>query len=240
MSYTFDGSLDYLSCDRIPIGLTNGDAFWCSAWIKLSSVSGYPMVWSVADASATNQYHNLFIWNDYRVTCGSTNVTAAEARLGSPLTSLNAWLNIVGEWRSATDRRAWLQLSSATNTTSKTPSGLDRMAVGVRYDSSPSNGMNGEIAEVVLGSGILSHSDRAALSAGLDPRMFPTMKLMAYWPLESDPNDHSGNRFHLTPVNQATLDSSHPIVQRANPSLWQRNYMPNRARHVQRQLVTHP
>lgn len=98
--------------------------------------------------------------------------------------SANVWNHAVALFESTTSRYAGLNgILGTQNTTSTTPSGLNRTAIGRRNDSSPGSHMSGVIAHPAIWNAALTQAEITALAAGMSPLLVRPASLVAYWPL---------------------------------------------------------
>lgn len=124
-----------------------------------------------------------------------TNASSAE----SATISTSTWSHICGVFTSATSRSAYVNGGSkATDTTSATPAGLNRMTVGVGRGSTVSNPFTGSIAEVGIWNAALTDDEVAALGKGFSPRLIRPSALVAYLPIVRDFVDVKGAGFSVT------------------------------------------
>jgi hypothetical protein len=112
--------------------------------------------------------------------------------------SANVWHHALGVWATSSDRRAMIDGGNkGTESTSMSPSGWDRLAIGVLGRNTPSLAgyTSGRIAEAAIwdlsawpGATDGDKADEfervcaTALAAGFSPLFFP-LGLVAYWPL---------------------------------------------------------
>lgn len=101
------------------------------------------------------------------------------------LQALNSnWNSVVGVFASSTSRTCYLNCSPGnTNSTSRVPSGIDTIAIGVEPASTLANPFSGSIAHAALWNVALSWSEICAYSRGLSPLKINRGALVAYWPL---------------------------------------------------------
>lgn len=98
--------------------------------------------------------------------------------------SVNTWHHACGVFSSATSRTVYIDGgSSATSTVSRTPTGLNRTAIGQRRTLTPTQAMSGLIAEAAIWNVALTAADVAVLADGFSPLFVRPDALQAYWPL---------------------------------------------------------
>ena len=122
---------NYLSVSSTPVTAT---PITCACWIYPFSISTYWNAWNSVQ-TGLDDYFNLYINNPGNGVIGaSTSTTAAGEAIASATGSLvaNQWQHACVVWTSATLRAAYRDgWNKGTNTTSRTPSGLDAMNVGI-------------------------------------------------------------------------------------------------------------
>lgn len=146
---------------------------------------------------------------------------------GSAITNLhtttgytaNTWYHACGVANSATSRDVYINGgSTANNTTSRVPSGIDRTSIGAGNDSTPANYMSGMIAEAAIWNTNLTAAEVALLAKGVSPFFVRPASLVNYWPLigRYSPEIDIVGGTNLT-VTGATA-AAHPRIFYINPS----------------------
>ena len=130
--------------------------------------------------------------------------------------SVNTWHHACGVFASTTSRDVFIDGDSkGSNTTSSSPSGVDRISVGRQGDSTPGNYMSGRIAEAAVWNVALNDFEIALLATpGITPNRIRPDNLRGYWPvwgLHSPEIDLSGQGNSLT-VNGATRADHAPVT----------------------------
>lgn len=98
--------------------------------------------------------------------------------------SLNVWNHGAAVFSANDNRLAYLNGTAGTaETTSNTPTGVDRMSLGYLGRASPVDFMSGRIAEAAMWSAALFADEIAALAKGFPPYLIRPTSLEAYWPL---------------------------------------------------------
>lgn len=145
--------------------------------------------------------------------------TASSSAGGSANTSTgysaNSWHTAGGVFAAANDRRAFIDGGSkGTNTTSVTPSGIDRMCLAQQVDLTPDRPLIGRIAEAAIWNVALTDAEVALLEK-CSPLDIRRANLKGYWPaLQRDGSvvlDRSGNRNDLT-LNGTPTWANHPPI----------------------------
>jgi len=131
-----------------------GPPFSVSCWASRASNTHDMRMFSLADVSTTTKYFALAIENDFNgrqvraYTRSGATVTAAES---SASFAASGWCHAAGVWYAADDRRAYVSGGNeGTETTSISPSPIDRTAIGRQAGSSPAQYWDGYIAEMGL------------------------------------------------------------------------------------------
>jgi len=124
-----------------------------------------------------------------------------------------------GIWTSSTDRVSVLDgdwAGRGSNTTSKVPSGIDKVSIGAQYFNStgPNFGLNGRIAEVGIWNAALVQAEVEALAAGVSPLLIRPGNLVFYVPLVGDQKDD------LTGTAPVTADGTTPTVVEQHPAIY--------------------
>ena len=157
-------------------------------------------------ASDTN-YHALMV-------AGSkvrARTDAADADTTSTLT-VNTWHACMGVWTSAASRAAYLDGANVgTDTTSVTPSGLNRTSVGRTSKLTPANYMSGRLAKVAIWNVALSQKEREEYATGLDPRNIKPQSLVYYAEIFDDGLTDIVGGLSLTKTNSPTLAVNPPL-----------------------------
>jgi hypothetical protein len=230
MSRLFDVALEEsLEIDQAVV-TTYPFVMACMAYVSDNTIHSTFM--GLADKDAPAEYFRL---HSYPAGSGQTFVantrTAAEGSnnaVTSTQWSLNTWHHACGLWVSATDRRVFIDGGSkGTDVVNLTPAGIDRTAIGVIGDSSPSGWMDGMIAEAAIWDLTswpgATASDKAdafekilpSLAKRFSPLFYP-LGLKAYWPLVRGLNDKVGG-YNLTA--SGTVVSAHSKVILPHTSL---------------------
>jgi len=124
------------------------------------------------------------------------------------------WHSFIGVWASVTSRIAYFDgTAGIENTTSRTPTGLNRVRIGVLlYEggASTTNPASGHIADVAIWNVALTAGERAAYDDGLSPRNIRPDALVFYAPLVRELVNIRGAALTAS----GTTVSSHPRIQK--------------------------
>lgn len=153
-------------------------------WGKTASTGGSKTLVAIATSGSANHLIQIdkaaadIIRYRFRDT-GSSDALTGDAM------SVGTWYAICGRSNSATARKVWLDSDSGTNTTSRTPSGMNRTSVGRSAESSGTDYWDGKIAYVTIWDVALSDTDVAALVAGAYPTTIDPTNIVAHYPFAS-------------------------------------------------------
>lgn len=142
-----------------------------------------------------------------------TSLTGSEAGVSGE------WTHLVGVERGTTfaDRSVWTNGVETTATTDKNPGTPDRISIGRKGDSTPTNYMSGRLFWPAIWNIALGSTDVARLNDGVDPRSVRGANLVFFPRLDRQPpaktRDVVGGII-LTAVNTPTLSGDNPQVAR--------------------------
>jgi hypothetical protein len=211
MAYEFTrSSSQYLSVGSAPATTT---PLTIAAWF-FPTVNEAGAICSIGVESGTNR-HQIFYdpkeSNLRRIAAQSVdNSGASESAINNTIT-LNAWQHGVGVFTSATNRRAYYNGSAGSaNTVSRTPSGLNTITIGGRWNTTLGVIQDGRTAEVGIWNAALTAAEIASLAQGMTPDKIRPQSLVFYAPLVRDLVDVRGG-LAITNNNAATV-ADHPRV----------------------------
>jgi hypothetical protein len=128
--------------------------------------------------------------------------------------ALNTWYHVAGVYESATSRKAYINGSNESaandNSNSVTPSGVNLLIIGGRFNTTIGGYFTGDIAEVGIWNVALTASEIASLAKGMTCDKIRPQSLVFYAPLVRDLIDAKGGRT-ITNNNGATV-ANHPRV----------------------------
>jgi len=137
----------------------------------------------------------------------------AGGSIGSP-PALNTWYHVAGVYESATSRKAYINGSNDSaandNSNSVTPSGVNLLTIGGRFNTTIGSYFPGDIAEVGIGNAALTAAEVASLANGMTCDKIRPQSLVFYAPLVRDLIDAKGGRT-ITNNNGATV-ANHPRI----------------------------
>lgn len=177
MSRSFDGSGDRLVYTGVVV---DTPPFTMATWFKRGAISSTQYLLNTCTQGSTNHSHRLVFSSANLLNASSTD-TATSLSSGHTITDTASWHHAAGVWASATSRKCYLDGTADTvNTTSRTPSGIDRFKVGA--GGSEGQVFNGLIAHSAVWGVALTADEIASLAAGLSPLLIRPASLVAYWP----------------------------------------------------------
>lgn len=187
MSVTFDSaSSEYLEWYTAPV---SAPAFTICAWIKTSNLTNNQAIVQIQDKDLPDKRHRIAFRG---ATAGDPvqvySQSDAPNGLAESTTGLSSatWHCVVGVFTGNANRTIYLDGgSSASNTTSIAPTGMDSISIGRNGDSTPSEYFDGKIAEVCVWNSALSPADIASLAAGERPSAISPANIKFYAPLKS-------------------------------------------------------
>lgn len=182
----FDGIDDKVEEDADPI---SAYPFSMSGWFVKTNEGASGVILSVANSTATNNFHGIFVGSTGNIRLMARNPTAYTIQ-GTPPIYDGQWHHVVGIWRSATDRELYLDnVSIGTSTESVIYTGINRWSIGRFGDSSPGGYHRGGIKDVRIYNRGLSIKDVENLYNGKDVNT----GLIHQWKLETDYTDSIGS-----------------------------------------------
>ena len=145
----------------------------------------------------------------------SVRTTAASEAISTAGPTVNTWNHAAGVEIATNSRAAYLNgANKGTQGTTRVPVGVNSTYIGAMSSSpSPSNFMDGFIAEVGIWNIALNDSEVAALARGVCPLRIRPSGLVSYWPIfgvGSPEPDYRGG-FHMT-LNAAPPQADHAPV----------------------------
>jgi hypothetical protein len=171
MAIVFNGTDQALTSSFTPTGVN----LTVSLWFQVGDLSSTHTLWCVADSGETNEYDRIYVDT-------SGNLTAASRAGGSPersatqgTVSADTWHHCYAYFASGGSDR-YVSLDGGTiqsEGTTRSPSGLDTMALGVSDFSTRQDWGDCTVAEVfvdrIVISGGLPQARVNSLAAGLNP-----------------------------------------------------------------------
>jgi hypothetical protein len=126
--------------------------------------------------------------------------------------SLSTWNHAAGVFSANNNRVAyWNGTAGTAETTSATPSGINRINLAARYIVTLGNFFTGGLAEVAIWNAALTAAEIAELAAGFNPRLIRPQSIVYFNRLINASQDIRGG-LTLTNVGGATTVSTHPRI----------------------------
>jgi hypothetical protein len=137
--------------------------------------------------------------------------TSAQATVAGVPTA-GEWHHAAGVFESSTSRTAyWNGTAGTPNTTSATPSGVNSVVIGARYNTTLGAYFSGGIAEVAIWNAALTAEEIASMSKGFHPTLIRPASLRFYSPLIREVQDLRGG-LSIGELGTGTTASTHPRI----------------------------
>ena len=195
-------------------------------WAKTPNLGIGRRLISIGNSASSNSLNNLVL----AVQAG--NVVLAQSGDGSTATAVgtsttittNTWFHAAAVFGAVNDRRAFLNGGGKnTDTTSRTPTGINRTSIGAGDQTTISAPFDGDIAEAAVWNIALSDAEVLALSKGLSPLLMHPEALVAYWPLIGNNSPENNLR-----SNSATMSIVGSLSKSVHPPI----FMPKRRKLI--------
>jgi hypothetical protein len=187
-----------------------------AAWIRVPSPSTTQVIMGVGDKDATGDYSFIYLGASAIRAQSSTSAGGAVTASSSGTVSANVWTHAAGVFTANNSRAAFRDgANKGTNTSARTPAGLDRTVLGSTITSAPGFYFGGDMAEVGIWNVALTDNEIAMLASGVSPLRVHRSALVRYWPLlqyGGDTPDYSGNGGTLTDTNTVGVSTGHAPV----------------------------
>lgn len=185
--------------------------FSVSVWIRPDVVTTDDF-WFLGDKDVSNQH-----WF-FGMTSSALIFRAREAGSSGTATttagpSVDVHHHACAVEAAADDRRVFLDgANKGTNTSSRTPTGADRITLGRRDDSSPSNEFNGDIGHAALWDAALTDGEVASLAVGVSPLRVRCNALVYYAPFNGQSPEYDIiGQLSLTVTGAPSVSEEPPI-----------------------------
>ena len=215
MARNFIDGTEHLLTDSPSI---SGYPFSVSVWFRSDDANHDVGLWFGGDKD------NNFDWFGLLWLNGTTNKVQAYSKEGGGSSnaastgtwSANVWHHAMGRWASTSSRKVNLDGDTTVEeTTTRSPSNWDRIALGSLLDSTPSDYMSGDIGVCCVWNVELNDDEVAYLALGGDPRHIRPANIVHYWRLEgldSPEPDWTSNAKGLTLSGTPTRSDNPPIM----------------------------
>lgn len=150
-------------------------------------------MFGIYNSAGTGDRHSfrLKINGTNNVQASTAEAAASSVATSSTAFSLNTWFHVGGVYdiTTGTDRAVFLNGGGkGTNTTNRTPSGLNRTSIGIQDNSAGNEPFPGLLAEACVWNTNLSDALMARIALGYHPASIQSANLLACWPLIGDYN----------------------------------------------------
>ncbi len=185
MAYSFNGSNQYISSTTTPVTAV---PITISAWFYGSSTAISNGIISPTNSSGSDSFRLQAVQSSIGQTVrGGSFATGFTTGNANTTTTWSAtvWNNASVVFASSTSRTVYLNNGGAgTNTTSNTPSGIDRLLIGVLINASALfNYISGYLAEIGVWNVSLNADELSALNKNISPELIRPQSLVFYSPL---------------------------------------------------------
>lgn len=214
MAYQLNGTSQYLNTASTPV---SSGPVTLAAWFLPSNTTSNGVLVGVSNNADANSGHRFTLsaagtisGDPIQAICqgGTSTPGIAQTTTGY---AAGTWQHACGVFASSTSRTAYLNAgSSATNTQSVNPVGLDQIKIGMRFNITPGLFFDGLIAEVGIWNAAITVAEIASLAKGMTCDKIRPQNLVFYAPLVRDLNDRKGG-LTITNNNGATV-ATHPRV----------------------------
>ena len=181
MARSFDGAADYYS---LAANLTSGAQTFAGWFFADSSAANNTILATGNSGGSATNFRVLragSTGNLETVINDGVGTSTASSTVGY---STGVWNHGAAVFASSTSRTVYLNGgNSATETTSGTPSGLNRTAVGAKLGNTASGFFDGHLADVAAWNIALSAADIASLALGFSPLLIRPDALIFYMPM---------------------------------------------------------
>lgn len=202
--------------------VASGAPVTLSVWFYMAtSISGCPL--SIGNNGATNNYFALETQGTgFGCVAWTGGGGGAAGSTTSTHPATNVWNHLCGVFATATLRAAYLNGGGkATNSSSRTPTGLNVTTLGRRSDPTPTQYFTGRIADAAIWSDALTDTEVAAIANGVSPLRIRPASLVGYWPIrgiDSPERDWTANNQQMTLTGTAL--ANHAPVQPYSARFW--------------------
>jgi len=212
MARLFDAaSAQYLEIDQ---AVVTAVPFTMACWANFADNTDLQYVMALADLSEPDQSFRLgkdTPGNENDIIAVSYDGTTKKASTTAKATA-GTWHHICGVFASSTSRAAYLDGGNkGTDTTSSTPTGIDRTSIGRVGDSTPGYDTDGAVAEAAIWNAALTDAEVVVLATGVSPLLVRPQSLVFYMPLIRDDDEDIVGGLSMTATNSPTI-SAHPRV----------------------------
>lgn len=206
-AYDGNGSSQYMLTSTTPVTAV---PLTIACWANLPNVTTRYALMSVSDSGGDNNYFRLEAAGDVAgdpIRVSTVNTSTVTAATSTSFTA-STWFHACGVFAGVASRAVYLNGGGVgTNSSSLTPTSIDRIGIGVLAKSTLANHISGSIAECAIWNIDLTAAEAASLAAGFSPRLIRPANLVFYAPLVRNITDVRGG---ITITNTGMTVSAHP------------------------------
>lgn len=186
MAYDFNGTSDNL---EIASALLSATPLTIFARFKTDTIAaGTAVIAALSGSSGSHAFQLRRSGSSLHASATEGGTTGSAVRTAVLSTGVEYAATAV--FSSATSRTIHLEANFGSNTTSVTPTSLDRTNVGALYDAGALGSFfDGAVCEVAFWNEALTQSEHFQMRAGLPPILVRPSALVAYFPMVRNTND---------------------------------------------------
>lgn len=210
MAHLFNGTNDSLEVGSAP---ATGVPLTLSCWFNASTdVAGVLM--SIGVGGGFDRFQ-IFTGGTIGINAAATaakspSLTGQSVSSGTP--ALNTWHHVAGVFTSSTERVVYFNgVPGVVNTDLVTPSGLNRLNIGARYNTTLGAYFTGMLAEAAVYNAALTAAEIISLSKRYRPDRIRPQNLVYFDRLIRTPQDLRGGRL-ITQLGTGTTPFPHPAI----------------------------
>ncbi len=215
-----DGNSEWIKDDST--GLTSYPVS-VSCHFNLDTQASAHGLFLITDSATANDWLALLYANDagtlqaYSKSGGTTSNAVTSSGW-----SIDTWHVGSASWASTTSRAVYLDGGSkGTNTTSRTPTSQDRLAVGALADSSVDDFVSGKVAEMGVWNVELTDAEHAMLGKFVSPLLVRPGSLVHYWDfVRGVYRDRVGGVTLVNGGNAPDVGTHSPVIMPFGQQLW--------------------
>lgn len=219
MAYDFNGTNQYL---QVGSAVLTAAPLTMACWFNSDLITASQTLVSITNSGVTGGITRFAIFAGGSISGRPVRAIASDTSLNNGIAattsgySANTWHHAAGVFTSASSRSVYIDGgNSATDTTSITPTLLDRTNIGVQFlqTAGGTSGIaftDGRIAEVGIWNTSLTAAEVASLAKGMTCDKVRPQNLVFYAPLVRDLQDTKGG-LTITNNNGATV-ANHPRI----------------------------
>lgn len=211
MAYAFNGTSQYMNIGTTPV---NAAPMTMAVRFNPNNVTANMVGFQISNGTANERFGVFFLGavaGDPARASSIANGVASDADATAAFQQ-SVWQQVTSVFASSSSRNIYLDGgNSSSNTTSSTPTGVDRIDIGARINSGVWGlYMDGSLSDIAIWSATLTAAEISSLAKGFKPTRIRPQSLVFYAPLIRNLQDVRGG-LALTNNNSATV-ADHPRV----------------------------